>query len=59
MFSHNFTYFLCNYVHTYLPQFFNPHFSVDCSTTIEVGFSFASAALEPGAFAVMLFVCCT
>jgi hypothetical protein len=25
---------------------------------IEVGFSFALAALEPGAFAVMLFMCC-
>jgi len=42
MFSHNSTYFLCNksYDNTYLPQFFNPHFSVDCSTMIEVGFFF-------------------
>jgi hypothetical protein len=61
MFSHNSTYFLCNkyYDNTYLLQFFNLHFYGDCSMVIEVGFSFAWAALEPGAFAVMLFVCCT
>jgi len=43
MFSDNSTYFLYNkyYDDLYLPQFFNPHFSVDCCTMTEIGFSFA------------------
>lgn len=50
MFSHNSTYFICNkcYDNTQLTQFCNPHFSVDCSTMIEVGFSFAELPLNLG-----------
>jgi hypothetical protein len=60
MFSHNSTDFLCDkyYDNMHLPWFFNPHLAVGYSTVIELGFPFAWAALEPGAFAVMLFMCC-
>jgi len=55
MFSRNFTYFLCNkYYNTNVPQSLTPHFSVDWSTMIEVGFSFAWAPLKLGAFSANL-----